>query len=110
MNKMNELSQLVAELKRCGETLVGLSASLAGLFTNPSSVSPTTQPEAEHPLPENKPIELETVRAALAEKSRAGYTAEVRALLNTYGAAKLSEVMPTDYPALLAAAEGLGHG
>ena len=107
---MNELSQLIAELKRCGETLVGLSASLAGLLTTPSSAGPTTPPEAVYPLPESKPIELETVRAALAEKSRAGYTAEVRALLNTYGAARLSEVMPTDYADLLAAAEGLGHG
>lgn len=107
---MNELSQLIDELKHCGETLVGLSASLASLFAGPDSASSTTPPEAEHPLPENKPIDLETVRAALAEKSRAGYTAEVRALLNTYGAAKLSEVMQTDYPALLAAAEGLDHG
>ena len=107
---MNELSQLIDELKRCGETLVSLSASLTGLLTTTSSASPTTPPETERPLPESKPIELETVRAALAEKSRAGYTAEVRALLNTYGAARLSDVMPTDYPALLAAAEGLGHG
>ena len=43
MNKMNELSQLIDELKHCGETLVGLSASLAGLFTGPGSASGQTE-------------------------------------------------------------------
>ena len=59
-----------------------------------------------------KPVEkptltLEQVRAALAEKSRAGHTAEVRALLLKHGADKLSEIDPAKYPALLADAEVL---
>lgn len=33
MGKMNELSMLVDELKKCGETLVGLSEGLADLFS-----------------------------------------------------------------------------
>ena len=48
-----------------------------------------------------------TVRAVLAEKSRAGHTAEVRALLLKHGADKLSEVNPAEYPALLADVEVL---
>ena len=43
----------------------------------------------------------------LAEKSRAGHTAEVRALLVKHGADKLSDIDPTRYPALLADAEAL---
>ena len=61
-------------------------------------------PKAE---PEEKPLTLEEVRAVLAEKSRAGHTAEVKELLNKHGADKLSEIDPAEYPALLADAEVL---
>ena len=61
-------------------------------------------PKAE---PEEKPLTLEEVRAVLAEKSRAGHTAEVKELLNKHGADKLSEIDPSEYPALLADAEVL---
>lgn len=61
-------------------------------------------PKAE---PEAKPLTLEEVRAVLAEKSRAGHTAEVKELLNKHGADKLSEINPSEYAALLADAEVL---
>lgn len=56
---------------------------------------------------EEKILTLEEVRAVLAEKSRAGHTAEVKELLNKHGADKLSEIDPSEYPALLADAEVL---
>lgn len=56
---------------------------------------------------EEKTLTLEEVRAVLAEKSRAGHTAEVKELLNKHGADKLSEIEPSEYPALLADAEVL---
>ena len=56
---------------------------------------------------EEKQLSLEEVRAVLAEKSRAGFTAEVKALLAKYGANRLSEVAPKHYPALLKDAEVL---
>lgn len=59
------------------------------------------------PAPAEKPLTLEEVRMVLAEKSRAGHTAEVRALLVKHGAEKLSDIDPTRYPALLADAEVL---
>lgn len=66
------------------------------------------EPEsAPSPVPEKKPLTLEEVRAVLAEKSRAGHTAAVRALLNKHGADKLSDIDPAEYPALLADAEVL---
>ena len=46
----------------------------------------------------------------LAEKSRKGYTSQIRALLQKYGAAKLSGVDPANYEALLQDVEGLGDG
>ena len=65
------------------------------------------EPSTEAPAPDAKLLTLEEVRAVLAEKSRAGHTAEVRALLLKHGADKLSEVDPVEYPALLAEAEVL---
>ena len=56
---------------------------------------------------EEKQLTLEEVRALLAEKSRAGFTAEIKALLEKYGAERLSEVAPEHYPALLKDAEVL---
>lgn len=110
MSKMNELSLVITELKRCGEALIGISESLADLFTGSENPETPVQPDTAPASQEEKPISLETVRAALAEKSRAGYTAKVRELLEKHDAEKLSEVDPSEYPALLAEAEELGNG
>ena len=62
------------------------------------------------PTDPNPPPTLEQVRAVLADKSRRGYTAEVKALLRQHGADKLSEITPSEYEALLAEVEALGNG
>lgn len=110
MSKISELSLVITELKRCGEALIGISESLADLFTGSENPKTPVQPEAAPATQAEKPIALETVRAALAEKSRAGHTAKVRELLEMHGAEKLSEINPSEYPALLAEAEELGNG
>ncbi|MGS0745912.1 DNA ligase [Syntrophomonas erecta subsp. sporosyntropha] len=110
MSKMSELSLAVKELKRCGEALISISESLADLFSSDGDAHTADQPKAEVPAPDEKPITLEAVRAVLAEKSRAGHTAKVRELLEKHGANKLSEIDPSEYPALLAEAEVLGNG
>ena len=53
---------------------------------------------------------LKDVRSLMVEKSRNGFTEESRALLRKYGADKLSDVDPSDYPLLMADAEVLGNG
>ena len=52
-------------------------------------------------------MKLEDVRAVLADKSRKGHTAEVKALLVKHGADKLSDVAPEEYASLLAEVEVL---
>ena len=54
-----------------------------------------------------RPLALEEVRAVLVEKSRAGYTMEVKELLGRHGADKLSGIDPAEYPSLIADAEML---
>ena len=58
------------------------------------------EPKTLAPVPQ-KELTLEEVQAVLGEKSRAGFTAEIQALLKKYGAPKLSGIDPKHYEALL---------
>ncbi len=66
------------------------------------------QPEPVTPKPPAKPITLAEVRAVLANKSRAGFTEEVKQLVMKHGAEKLSGVPESEYTALMKEAESLG--
>ena len=102
MGKMSELDLCVSELRNAAQSLNSVADSLTSLFSG-------TQPETSVQLT-SKPLTLEEVRAVLAEKSRNGHTAKIRELLEKHGAAKLSEIDPQKYAALLAEAEVLGNG
>ena len=52
-------------------------------------------------------ITIEQGRAVLAEKSQDGFTAQVKALLESFDANKLSAVKPEDYKDLMAAAQDI---
>lgn len=112
MSKMGELAEVLGELKHCGEILIGISESLTELFSSPvpeDEVSSNKAAESEpgETPPKVKPLALEDVRAVLSDRSRHGHTAEIRALLKKHGAEKLSEIDPSEYPALLAEVEAL---
>lgn len=111
MGKTSELSILIDELKNCGETLIGMSQSLSELFSsadeNQKSDEPTTVLEEQSKTAEEKVLTLEEVRAVLAEKSRAGFTAQIREILVKHGAEKLSAVNPSEYETLLKEVEVL---
>lgn len=107
MGKVSELSMLVDELKKCGETLIGISEELTELEKQPIKKSAAKMKEPEPPA--KKELTLEEVRAVLADKSRAGFTEQVKELLKKHGADKLSAVDPAEYKALLADAEVIGN-
>ncbi len=119
MGKVNELSMLACELRKCGETLVGLSEGLADLFSGsaeeekqPVKKTAAKKKAAEEPkpeVPEEKALTLEDVRAVCADKSRKGFTVDVKAILTKHGADKLSDVNPAEYKTLLAEVEVLGN-
>ena len=106
MSKMSELDLCVGELRSAAQSLNSVADSLTSLF---SGSQPRTSVQLES-KPTSKPLTLEEVRAVLAEKSRNGHTAKIRELLEKHGAAKLSEIDPQKYAALLAEAEVLGNG
>jgi len=91
MGKLSELDMVIKDLRSASAIILETADTLAEMFGG--------KPEEEAVLT------LEAVRAVLAEKSRTGHTAEVRSLLEKYGATKLSQIDPTNYKALLADAE-----
>ena len=105
MSKMSQLAAEIEELRHCGEILIGISDSLRDLFCGSDKTDePKDAPEAE------KTPALADVRALLAEKSRDGFTAQVRAIITAHGANKLSEIDPSEFPAIMKEAEVLGNG
>lgn len=113
MGKMNELSQVITELRDCGNALMNIADSLQEIFSasaNEPAVDAAVQKvheEKEAPAPAKPALTFIHVRKVLAERSRAGHTAEVKALLQKYGADKLSELSESYYAAVVAEAEVL---
>ena len=74
----------------------------------PAETTPVKQPEPVN-TEEPKTATMEEVRGLLAEKSRSGFRAEVKALLTAHGVEKLSEITdPAELGRLKAEAEELG--
>lgn len=116
MSKMKLLLDVVSDLRSLADSLQAVADAVAqGGQEQPDQTTeerPAQGPEKKtaakkEEKAEPKPLTLERVRAALAEKSRAGHTSEVKALLIKHGADKLSDIDPAEYPALLAEAEVL---
>lgn len=100
MSKMSELEMAVRDLRSAAATISEVASTLEALFSSPVAEQP--------PTPEKPAPTLEDVRAVLAEKSRMGFTAQIRSMLQAYGATKLSQIDPSHYEGILAEAEVLG--
>lgn len=112
MSRIKLLLDVVEDMRSLADSLQAVAAALAQSDPEDAAAPAPAPAEAPTPAPADPPpkaITLEEVRAVLAEKSHDGYTAEVRDLLQKYGAEKLSGVDPKHYAALLKDAEVLGH-
>ena len=96
------LASLAAELETCGKTLLKIAEAM-----KIKEEAPTPEP------PKNEPgstkLTLEEVRKVAADKSRQGFTDEVRGLIQKYGADKLSSMDPEKFEAFLKDLEVMGH-
>ena len=105
MSKMSAMAQTIEELRNAAAAITEAAAWLAQQFSDTGDA----EPSAETALEKKPTLTLEQVRAVLADKSRAGYTANVRALLEMHGVTKLSQIDPKDYETILNEAEEFGH-
>ena len=92
-------------------------AELAALLEGTEAPAKKLDVPAEEPAPavvEEAPAKVytyEEVRAILAEKSRTGFRAEVKAILTAHGVKQLSDVKtPEEFAAIVAEAEVVGNG
>lgn len=99
MSRTKLLLNLVTDLNNLSESIQAIAEVLAS--------NDEEHQEKPKPAKKEKKISLEDVRTVLAEKSQAGFTDDVRGLLEKHGAAKLSEIDPKKYAQLLQDAEEL---
>ena len=132
MEKMESLRAGVAEMRSVAQRLNQWAEDLEASFRDPKAperevppaelVQPGKRKKAEEgkkspesaeaagavePEPEAKPLTLPEVRAILAGKCAAGFGTQVKALIESYGAASLKGVPPEKYGELLEAAGNL---
>lgn len=98
MKKNELLLNLAEDLKSLAESIIQLSEN-----------EPIEKPKVKVGKKVEKEVKLEEVRAVLAEKSQAGFTSEVKEILEKFGAKKLSEVEPKKYSDLIKVARGIGN-
>ncbi|WP_301873413.1 rRNA biogenesis protein rrp5 [Acidaminococcus intestini] len=96
------LVKLSAELETCGKALLKIAEALRSEEKAPAPESPKKEP-----VP--RTLTLEEVRKVAADKSRQGFTEEVRNLIHHYRADKLSSLDPEKYDAFLKDLEVMGH-
>ena len=134
MSKVN-IAKIAKDVGICSENLISISESLISISEKVSTVARVIaeivsefQGETDKPAIETKtkkaaPKQIEAkaeesesqakeytfteVRTFLAEKSRAGHTAEVKKILAAHGADKLSDLDKAEYAAVMAEAEVL---
>lgn len=103
MSKISDMAATIKELRDAAAAISDAANWLCQQFSG-------TEAEASELEAKQEPaLKLEDVRAVLADMSRKGHTAEIRTLLQKYGAAKLSGIDPASYPALLKDVEGLDN-
>ena len=106
MSKIKLLLNLAQDLRSLADSVQAVADVMADKETAETAQpeTPVSAKESEVPA---KAVTLEQVRAVLADKSQQGFTADVRTLLEKYGAPKLSQIDPASYAALMADAESL---
>ena len=110
--KKKDLTVLIEGLRKLSADVAEIADLLSGAETQKEKQEAPADPVA--PAAEEAPEKVyskEEVRAILADKSRSGFRAEVKALLTAHGAKQLSDITdPKELAALAAEAEVIGNG
>lgn len=118
MSKVNDMAAVIEKIGKCSESLIIISEQVNFIAKTVAEIlaelqkdsgKPATKVEKKQELAKEKQLSLTEVRKILANKSRAGFTAEIKQILIKHGAEKLSEIAPTEYAALVADVEVLGN-
>ena len=106
---MDDKKTLIERMSRLVEDMAAIAGILDQALT-PDGTAPDTPAEAPAKAPE-KEYTYEEARAVLAEKSRTGFRAEVKAILTRHGVNQLSDVKdPKMLATIVAEAEAIHIG
>ena len=118
MSKVNDVTAVIEKIGKCSESLVIISEQISFIAKTVAEILSELQKDSDKTAPriekkqepaKEKTLSLTEVRKILADKSRAGFTAEIKQILIRHGAEKLSEIAPSEYAALVADVEVLGN-
>lgn len=107
MTIIDAINDTAKALTNLSKVLVAVAEQTEGIPAKEAVSIPAKKEEKKTEPKEEVTVTIEQVRAVLAEKSQAGLTAEVKSLLESFDANKLSAVKAEDYAAVLAAAKEL---
>ena len=116
MSTKEQLIELLDENNKIIKSYVKVLNNIANIINSEKetkSIENTTKKESKNSNQADENCEklvltLQDVRKVLVEKSREGYSEDIRALLVKYGAEKLSEINPTNYQILMDEAASFG--
>ena len=106
MSKTKLLLEVIQDMRSLADSLETLCDAVMSNEPQPEPVEESPEEEAV-PKEAKLTFTFEEVRAALAKKSKNGKSADVRALINRYGATKLSDIKPEDYSDVMQEAEAM---
>lgn len=108
------LRTISAELTRLADVLDGKAEAPAEKAAEEVPAAEVETPKKEappEPAAKAKTATFEEARAAMAEKARSGYKAEVKAILSAHGVTRLSEITsPEELGKIVTEAEEIGNG
>ena len=105
MDKSANLATAIDELRKATNQTVAAAKALVALCKEDDNTQLVTdEPQPETQQKQSQPPTLEDVRTILADKSRNGHTEAIREIILQHGANKLTEVDPSHYASILAAA------
>lgn len=97
--KKTEKAILIEGLRKLSADAAAIADALDGKTVEAPATEPEAKPEpvsTEVPATEEKTYTFEEVRGIMADKARAGYKAEVKAILTAHGVEKLSQITDPD--------------
>lgn len=101
-----KLTTLANLLKELSEAVLSLAEGNGG--EKEVATEPANEKKKEVPVKPEKKYTLVEVRKALSAKSGAGYTDDVRALLQKHGGNRLSEIAESEYASIMEEVKTIG--
>ena len=109
--KKTEKAVLIEGLRKLSADAAWIADALEGKTEQKAGEPEITEGTASEQAEEEKTYTFEDVRGLLADKARAGYKAEVKAILTAHGVEKLSQITdPAELAKVVQEAEGIGNG